>query len=83
MWACAVLGFPPDRARSWTRCASAAAGAEGPSRRRPGVPEFVFAEYGAIGHLKADTLLTVNLELLASSEKVTRVASVQVLVATQ
>ena len=43
----------------------------------------VFAEYGAIGHLKADTLFTVNLELLASSEKVTRVASVQVLVATE
>jgi hypothetical protein len=36
-----------------------------------------------IGRLKADTLLTVNLELLASSEKVTRVASVQVLVATE
>ena len=58
-------------------------GAEGRSRRRPRLPEFVFAEYGAIGHLKADTLLTVNLELLASSEKVTRVASVQVLVATE
>lgn len=37
---------------------------------------------GAIGHPKADTLLTVSLELLASSEKVTRVALIQVLVAT-
>jgi len=47
------------------------------------LPEFVFAEYGAIGHLKADALLTVDLELLASSEKVTRVASIQDLVATE
>ena len=61
----------------------AAAGAEARSRRRPRLPEFVFAEYGAIGHLKADTLFTVNLELLASSEKVTRVASIQVLIATE
>jgi len=61
----------------------AAAGAEGRSGRRPRLPEFASAEYGAIGHLKADTLLTVNLELLARSEKVTRVASVQVLVATE
>ena len=83
MRACAILGFPPDRARSWTRAPSAAPGAEGRSRQTPRLPEFVFAEYGPICHLKADTLLSLNLELLASSEKVTWVASVQVLVATE
>jgi hypothetical protein len=41
------------------------------------VPEFVFAEYGAIGHLKADTLLTVDPEPGANAEKVTRAASIQ------
>jgi hypothetical protein len=82
MWACAVLGFPPDRARSWTRYAFGCYWAEGRSRRRR-LPEFLFAEDGAIDHLKADTLLTVNLELLASTEKGTRVASIEVLVATE
>jgi hypothetical protein len=76
------FGFPPDRARSWTRYAFGCRWGEGRSRRRPRLPEFVFAGYGAIGHLQA-ALLTVNLELWASSEKVTRVASIQVLVATE
>jgi hypothetical protein len=37
----------------------------------------------AIAHLEADALLTVDLEHLANAEKVTRVASIQDLVATE
>jgi len=47
------------------------------------LPEFVLAEYLAIAHLEADALLTVDLEPAANAEKVTRVASIQDLVATE
>jgi hypothetical protein len=79
-----VLGFPPDKARNWTRYAFACRwGLRADPRRRPRLPEFVFAEYLAIAHLKADALLTVDLELAANAQKVTRVASIDDLVATE
>jgi pimeloyl-ACP methyl ester carboxylesterase len=57
-----LTGHAAEPATPW-----AATGAEGRSRRRPRLPEFVFAEYGAIDHLKADTLLTVNLVVAGHS----------------
>jgi hypothetical protein len=84
MWACAVLGFRPDEARSWIPTPSPVAGglkADPPTKAARA--RFVLAEYGAIGHLKADALLTVDLEPAANAEKVTRVASIQDLVATE
>jgi hypothetical protein len=77
MWACAVLGFPPDKARSWTPTPSPVAGAECRSPTKAAPARFVFAEYLAIAHLKADELVTVDLELAAGAEKVTQVASIQ------
>jgi hypothetical protein len=47
------------------------------------LPEFVLAEYLAIAHLKVDALLIVDLEPAANAEMVTRVASIQNLVATE
>ncbi|HEU4525076.1 MAG TPA: hypothetical protein VFR62_08640 [Gemmatimonadales bacterium] len=49
----------------------------------PRLPEFVFAEYLAIAHLEADALLTVDLELAANAQKVTPVASIEDLDATE
>jgi hypothetical protein len=62
---------------------SPAAGLRADPRRRPRLPVFVFAEYLAIAHLEADALVTVDLELAANAEKVTRVASIQDLVASE
>jgi len=51
--------------------------------RRPRPPEFLCADYPAIAHLEAHALVTVGLELAANAEKVTRVASIRDLVATE
>jgi hypothetical protein len=84
MWACAVLGFPPDQARDWTRYALACRrGPRADPRRRPRLPEFGPAEYLAMAHLRADALVTVDLELLADADKVMGLASIQDLVANQ
>jgi len=78
-----VLGFRLTRPATGPATPSPAAGAEGRSPTRPRLPEFVFAEYLAIADLKADALLTVDLELAANAQKVTRVASIEDLVATE
>ena len=66
MWGLCRARLSPDKTRNQTRYAFASRwGLTADPRRRPRLPEFVFAEYPAIAHLQADALLTVDLELAA------------------